>query len=148
MSFSYICHGHLLFIWLRFLVRFSRALSYDVGVYILYDHPDFLSAKNGAVLTETLQRLYKNRTVIVQSSRYPFINVRCPCDVNAGSLRLSQEPTIILLSKFLWCPHDQRAVPVRRSCDQPAMYLQAKGLRFFSKFVRVRRGYDARESVR
>ena len=36
--------GIVRFIWLRFLVRFSRALSYDVGVYILYDHPGFLSA--------------------------------------------------------------------------------------------------------
>ena len=26
------------------LVRFSRALRYDVGVYILYDYPGFLSA--------------------------------------------------------------------------------------------------------
>ena len=57
--------------------------------------------------------------------------LRCQC----GSLRLSQEPTIIfgpeLLSKFLWCPHEQRVVPVRGSCDQPAMYLQATSLRFF-----------------
>ena len=36
--------GIVRFIWLRFLVRFCRALSYDVGVYILYDHPGFLSA--------------------------------------------------------------------------------------------------------
>ena len=36
--------GIVRFIWLRFLVRFSRALSYDVGVYILYEHPGFLSA--------------------------------------------------------------------------------------------------------
>ena len=36
--------GIVRFIWLRFLVRFSRALSYDVGVYILYDHPGFLLA--------------------------------------------------------------------------------------------------------
>ena len=36
--------GIVRFIWLRFLVRFSRALSYDVGVYIIYDHPGFLLA--------------------------------------------------------------------------------------------------------
>ena len=48
--------GIVRFIWLRFLVRFSRALSYDVGVHILYDHPGLLRRQNGAVLTETLQR--------------------------------------------------------------------------------------------
>ena len=92
---------------------------------------DFFRRQNGAVLTETLQRLYENCTVIEQSNDISSKIARCPCDVNAGSLRLSQEPTIILLSKFVWCPHDQHAVPVRGSCDQPAMYLRDTGLRFF-----------------
>ena len=130
--------GIVRFIWLRFLVRFSRALSYDVGVYSL--RSPMISF--GDITGQSLQRLCRDCTKTAQS----YCNLhdirskiaRCPCDVNAGSLRLSQEPTIKLLSKFLWCPHDQRAVPVRGSCDQPAMYLRATGSRFFSKFSRVR----------
>ena len=29
------------------------------------------------------------------------------------------------------CPHDQRALPLRGSCDQTVMYLRATDLRFF-----------------
>ena len=73
------------------------------------------------------------------------MTVRCPNDFMgpakasygdlAGSLRLSQECTIIFgprwQSKTLRCPHDHRAVPVRGSYDVTAMCLRATGLRFF-----------------
>ena len=44
---------------------------------------------------QTLQRWYGNRKDIVKSSR-PLLEItRCQCNVLVGSLRLSQEPTII-----------------------------------------------------
>ena len=70
------------------------------------------------------------RTIIVPSPwGYRRMIVRCPYDLMgparascgdlAGSLRLSQESTIIFgpkwQSKTLRCPHDHRAVPVRGS---------------------------------
>ena len=87
-----------------------------------------------------------DRTIIVPSPwGYRRMTVRCPydfmcpakasCGDLAGSLRLSQESTIILgsnqQSKTLRCPHDHRAVPVRGSYDVTAMCLRATGLRFF-----------------
>ena len=67
----------------------------------------------------------------------------------AGSLRLSQESTII--SKTLRCPHDYRAVSVWGSYDVTAMCLRAYDL--FSNLSlcgvkQNRRGHDARKSVR
>ena len=66
---------------------------------------DISRRQNGAVLTETFQRLYGNRTGIVQSScNLQDIRskiARCPCDVNAGSLRLVQEPTIIIGAQMI-----------------------------------------------
>ena len=52
------------------------ALSYDLCVFILYDHPGFLSAtERGSPYRDfiylfTLQRLYRKHMVIVQSSCY------------------------------------------------------------------------------
>ena len=56
---------------------------------------------------------------------------KASCGDLAGSLRLSQESTIIFGQKWLSCPHAHRAVPVRGSYDVTAMCLQATGLRFF-----------------
>ena len=90
------------------------------------------------------------RTIIVSSPwGYHRVTVRCPqyfmgparasCGDLAGSIRLSQESTIIFgpkwLSKTLRCPHDHRAVPVRGSYDATAMCLRAYD---FFNFVIVR----------
>ena len=116
------------------------ALSYDVCVFILYNHPGFLLAtEQGSPyrdFAEIVKKMHGLHAIIRLSSSDICSKIaRCPCDVNAGSLLLSQEPTIIfgpkLLSKLLWCPHDQRAVPVRGSCNQPTMCLRATDLRFF-----------------
>ena len=87
-----------------------------------------------------------DRTIIVPSPRgYRMMTVRCPydfmgpakapCGDLAGSLRLSQESTIIFgprrQSKTLRCPHDHRAVPVPGLYAVTAMCLRATGLRFF-----------------
>ena len=87
-----------------------------------------------------------DRTIIVPPPwGYRRMTVRCPydfmgparasCGDLAGSLRLSQESTIIFgpkyKSKIVRCPHDHRAVPVRGSYDVTAMCLRAAGLRFF-----------------
>ena len=89
---------------------------------------------------------------------YDFMGpARTLCGDRAGSLRLSQESTIIFGPKFqsktLHCPYDHRAVPVRGSYDVTAMCLRATGLRFFSILSlcgvkQNRRGHDARKSVR
>ena len=89
-----------------------------------------------------------DRTIIVpwgyrrMTVRYPYDFMgpaRASCGDLAGSLRLSQESTIIygpiLQSKTLRCPHDHRAVPVRGSYDVTAMCLRAYD---FFKFVIVR----------
>ena len=55
---------------------------------------------------------------------------RASCGDLAGSLRLSQESTIIF-GKIVRCPHAHGAVPVRESYDVTAMCLRATGLRFF-----------------
>ena len=71
------------------------ALCYDVCVYILYDHPVI---SFGDRTGQSLQRPCGDRTETAQSScnlhdlRTKI--VRCPCDVLAGSLGLSEEPTI------------------------------------------------------
>ena len=67
---------------------------------------------------------------------YDFMGpTRASCGDLAGSLRLSQDSTIIfgpkLQSKTLRCPHDHRAVTLRGSHDVTAMCLRATGLRFF-----------------
>ena len=109
-----------------------------------------------------------DRTIIVPSPcGYRRMTVPCPYDFMgparasygdlAGSLRLSQESTIIYgpkwHSKIVRGPHDHRAVPVRGSYDVTAMCLRATGLRFFSilSLCGVKqncRGHDARKSVR
>ena len=87
-----------------------------------------------------------DRTIIVPSPKgYRRMTVRCPYDLMGpakascgdlvGSLRLSQESTIIFgprwRSKTLRCPHHHRAVPVLGLYDVTAMCLRATGLRFF-----------------
>ena len=91
-----------------------------------------------------------DRTIIVPSPwGYRRMTDRCPydfmghakasCGNLAGSLRLSQESTIIFgprwQSKTLRCPHDHRAVPIRGSYDVTVMCLRAYD---FFKFVIVR----------
>ena len=82
---------------------------------------------------------------------------RALCGDLAGSLRLSQESTIIFgpkcQSEIVRGPHDHRAVPVRGSYDVAATCLRATGLRFFSNLSlcgvkQNRRGHDARKSIR
>ena len=60
-------------------------MSYDVCVYIAYDHHTIsFGDKLGQNLTETLPILYDNRKVIVQSSCYlhnlPILIAQCPYD--------------------------------------------------------------------
>ena len=76
-----------------------------------------------------------NRRMTVRGP-YDFMDpARASCGDLAGSLRLSQESTIILGQKWQTkierCPHDHRTVPVRGSYDVTAMCLRATGLRFF-----------------
>ena len=93
-------------------------------------------------LWEIVDTSQGDRTIIVPSPwGYRRMTVRCPfdfmgpakasCGDLAGSLRLSQESTIIFeprwQSKILRCPHDHRAVPVR---SLRCVY-GATGLRFF-----------------
>ena len=117
---------------------------------------------------EIVDTLQGDPTIIVPSPwGYRRVTVRCPYDFVgparasygnlAGSLRLSQESTIIFgpkwQSKIVRCPHDHRAVPhtgiVRRHCDVSTGY----GLTIFSNLSlcgvkQNRRGHDARKSVR
>ena len=87
-----------------------------------------------------------DRTIIVPLPwGYRRMTVRCPynfmgparasCGNLVGSLRLSQESTIIFgpkcQSKIVRGPHDHRAVPVRGSFDVTTTCLRATGLRFF-----------------
>ena len=105
-----------------------------------------------------------DRTIIVPSPwgyrrmtiRFPFDLMgpaKASCGGLAGSLRLSQESTIIFRprwqSKTLRCPHDHRTGIVRCHCDVSTGY----GLTFFSNLslcgVKQNRwGHDARKSVR
>ena len=119
-------------------------------------------------LREIVDTSQGDRTIIVPSPwGYRKMTVRCPydfmgpakasCGNLAGSLRLSQDSTIIFgprwRSKTLRCPHDHRTMPVRGSYDITAMCIRATGLRFFSNLSlcgvkQNRRGHDARKSVR
>ena len=96
--------------------------GYRLAIFQNLSPCNFFWRQTGQNLTETLWRSYGNRTVIMQS----LCNVhdlcieimQCTCNVLAGSLRISQMPTIIkLLSKILCCPHYQCALPVRESCN-------------------------------
>ena len=112
------------------------ALSYDVCVYILYDHPGFLSvAVQGSPyrdFAEIVRKPHSHSTIftisVQKSHGAPVMSMWAPYDY-LKSLRSFLGS--IWLSKILWCPHDQRAVPERGSCDQPAMYLRATDLQFF-----------------
>ena len=88
LSFSYICHGHRTIYLATILVRFSRALSYDVGVYILYDHPGFLSAtERGSPYRDFAEIVRKPHscsaifTISVKNSHdAPAMSMRAPYD--------------------------------------------------------------------
>ena len=97
-----------------------------------------------------VDRSQGDRTIIVPSPwgyrrmtvrcRYDFMGpARASCGDLAGSLRLSQESTIIFgpkcLSKILRGPHDHRAMPVRGLYDVAATCLWAYD---FFKLVIVR----------
>ena len=78
-------------------------------------------------------QMYRRMTV---RCPYDFIGpARASCGDLAGSLRLSQESSIIFgskwQSKIVRCRHDHCAVPVRGSHDVTAMCLRAMGLQFF-----------------
>ena len=99
-----------------------------------------------------------DRTIIVPLLlRYRRMTAWCPydfmgparasCGDLAGSVRLSQETTIIFgpkwQSKTLCCPHDHRAVIVRCHCDV------STGLRFFQIWhcVKINKIVEARMPV-
>ena len=79
--------------------------------------------------------------------------VRRPCGLPTTIARVYDHFGPKWQSKTLRCPHDHRAVLVRRSYDVTVMCLRATGLRFFSNLSlcgvkQNRRGHDARKSVR
>ena len=95
------------------------ALSYDVYIYILYDHPGFLSATEQGSPYRDLAEIVHVRTPHSHSAI--FTSVQKSHDAPAMSMRVPYDYLKSLqsflgpkwLSKFLWCPHDQRAVCVR-----------------------------------
>ena len=76
------------------------ALCYDVCVYILHDHPAIFWRQTG----QSLQRPCGDRAETIQSlcnlNDLGTKIVYYPCNVLAGSLRLSQEPTISFLAQM------------------------------------------------
>ena len=85
---SIFAMGIVRFIWLRFLIRFSRAHSYDVGVYILYDYPAFLSVTEGGSPYRDFAEIVRKPhsysaifTISVQKSHdAPAMSMRAPYD--------------------------------------------------------------------
>ena len=76
------------------------ATSYEVCVYIVYNHQAFsFGDRPGHMLQSPIGDLWKSQSSCNLHDHRTEI-VGCPCDVLAGSLRLSQEPTII------FPPHD------------------------------------------
>ena len=115
------------------------------GMYLhsLLSPCHFFWQQNGTVLTETLRRSYGNCTVILQSlCNLQDIHTkiaRCPCDDFAGSIWLSQEPTIIFWAQMTIL---NLAVSSRSECEARTGIMRSTcnvstGLRF-SKFVIVR----------
>ena len=103
-------------------------------------------SKQLMISLDIVDTLQGDRTIILPSrwgyrrmtarSPYDFMGpAKASCGDLAGSLRLSQESTIIFgpiwQSKTQRCPHNHRAVPLRGSYDVTAMCLRATGLRFF-----------------
>ena len=76
-----------------------------------------------------------NRMMTVRCP-YDFMDpARASCDNLAGSLRLSQESTIIFWQKWQTkiarCPQDHRTVPIQVSYNVTVMCRRATGLRLF-----------------
>ena len=122
--------GIVRFIWLRFLVRFSRALSYDVGAYILYDHTGFLLAtERGSPYRDFAEIVRKPHSY----SAIFTISVPKSHDAHAMSMRApydylkSLRPYYYLnscgvLTISVRCPYGDHAINLRciyglRACD-------------------------------
>ena len=119
---------------------------------------DFFPRQTGQNLTETLRISKGNRTVIVKSScNLNDIHTkiaRCTCDVIAGSLQLSQDPTIIFGPRWLSkscvflrirvrCLYVDRVIYWLRCVYRLAIFQNLSLCRVKQNY----RGYDAPESV-
>ena len=109
-----LCHRRRTIYFLGFSVQFSCINLLPMCLYRLRSPCNFFPW----LTIQTLQRPCGNRRETPQSSCYLYDLrkeiTRCPCDVLAGFLQLSQEPKIFygrkLQSKIWCCPHDQRAM--------------------------------------
>ena len=87
---------------------------------------DFFRQENRAILTETLQRLYENRTVIVQSSRYWFkhcmMPLRCHCGLPHIISRAYDHMIILILEESSRSACGARRGIMRSTCDVSTGY--------------------------
>ena len=107
-------------------------LSLDVCVYILYDHPGFLSAtERGSPYSDYAEIVRKPYSHTCSAIFTISIHLRCQYGL----------PTIISRAyDHFWGPYDYQnscgvltssrsaCGNIRGSCDQPAMYLRDTGL--------------------
>ena len=109
------------FFWLRFLVRFSRALSYDVGVYILYDHPGFLSATERGRpyrdFAEIERKPHSDSAIftisIHKSHDAPAISMRAPYDYLTSLRSYYYLNSCGVLTISVRCPYADHAINLR-----------------------------------
>ena len=113
--------GIVRFIWLRFLVRFSRALSYDVGVYILYDYPGILSAtERGSPYRDFAEIVRKPHchnaiyTISVHKSHdAPAMSMRAPYDYLKSLRSYYYLNSCGVLKITVRCPYADHAINLR-----------------------------------
>ena len=103
---------------------------------------DFFWQQNGTVLTETLRRSYGTARSLCSPHVIFMTSTQKSHNAHAMSLQVPYNYLKCLryfppkrIYKILQCPHDQRAMPVRGSCNLPVMCLRACHL---SKLVKVR----------
>ena len=113
--------GIVRFVWLRFLVQFSRALSYDVGVYIIYDHPGFLSAaERGSPyrdFAEIVRKPHSHSAIftisIHKSHDAPAMSIRAPYDYLKSLRSYYYLNSYGVLTISVRCPYTDHAINLR-----------------------------------
>ena len=99
---------------------------------ILYDHPGFLSAtERGSPYRDfavIVRKPHSYSAIFTISFKNCTMPLRCQCGLPTIISRAYDHIIMLIL---VVSSRSACGAPVRGSCDQPAMYLRATGLRFF-----------------
>ena len=126
----YICHGHRTIYLATIFGTIFRALSYDVGVYILYDYPGILSAaERGSPyrdFAEIVRKLHSHSAIytisVHKSHDAPAMSMQAPYDYLKSLRSYYYLNSCGVLTITVRCPYADHAINLRciyglRACD-------------------------------